>query len=187
MENSLIFGITSSLWISILSLYKKNHSKNEINNIKIPAILLNSSTNKYINELIEAVNISYIAGNNISNVINSDNKEISLKSTIDFVTNTDKENERLIFNKLKEEFPNHNFIGEEDTADKGLPLLKLYNDSPLTWIVDPIDGTTNFVHHFPMSCVSIALTGKNSFSVIIIQLHIHYYYFFLLLEDYLKF
>ena len=59
--------------------------------------------------------------------------------------------------KLKKLFPNYEFIGEEEAAELGtLPKL---TDKP-TWIVDPIDGTTNFIHSFPFSCVSIALAVK---------------------------
>lgn len=65
--------------------------------------------------------------------------------------------EDLIFNHLKQHFPTHKFIGEETSATTGDFEL---TDEP-TWIVDPVDGTTNFVHGFPSVCVSIGLTiGK---------------------------
>ncbi|KAG5561194.1 hypothetical protein RHGRI_004274 [Rhododendron griersonianum] len=76
---------------------------------------------------------------------------------VDLVTETDKACEDLIFNHLKQYFPSHQFIGEETTAACGVTEL---TDEP-TWIVDPLDGTTNFVHGFPFVCVSIGLTiGK---------------------------
>ncbi|KAG7019374.1 Inositol monophosphatase 1, partial [Cucurbita argyrosperma subsp. argyrosperma] len=76
---------------------------------------------------------------------------------VDLVTETDKACEDLIFNHLKEHYPSHKFIGEETTAACGHTEL---TDEP-TWIVDPLDGTTNFVHGFPFVCVSIGLTiGK---------------------------
>ncbi|KAE9459773.1 hypothetical protein C3L33_08322, partial [Rhododendron williamsianum] len=76
---------------------------------------------------------------------------------VDLVTETDKACEDLIFNHLKQYFPSHQFIGEETTAACGVTEL---TDDP-TWIVDPLDGTTNFVHGFPFVCVSIGLTiGK---------------------------
>ncbi|GFZ10656.1 inositol monophosphatase family protein [Actinidia rufa] len=88
-------------------------------------------------------------------------------------TETDKACEDLIFNHLKLHFPDHKvnpfsfqitaqciclrFIGEETTAACGVTEL---TDEP-TWIVDPLDGTTNFVHGYPFVCVSIGLTiGK---------------------------
>ncbi|KAJ1427139.1 Inositol monophosphatase-like [Sesbania bispinosa] len=73
---------------------------------------------------------------------------------VDLVTETDKACEDLIFNHLKQLYPTHKFIGEETTAAFGATEL---TDEP-TWIVDPLDGTTNFVHGFPFVCVSIGLT-----------------------------
>ena len=79
---------------------------------------------------------------------------IEHKGAMDLVTETDKECEALIRGLLQQEFPEHSFIGEEETAALGrVPELTV---SP-TWLVDPVDGTTNFVHHFPFCCVSIAL------------------------------
>ncbi|KAL3627342.1 vacuolar transporter chaperone [Castilleja foliolosa] len=81
-------------------------------------------------------------------------KHVEHKGQVDLVTETDKACEELIFNFLKEQFPDHKFIGEETTAANGVTKL---TDEP-TWIVDPLDGTTNFVHGFPFVCVSIGLT-----------------------------
>ncbi|KAA8525695.1 hypothetical protein F0562_007550 [Nyssa sinensis] len=76
---------------------------------------------------------------------------------VDLVTETDKACEDLIFNHLRQHYPKHKSIGEETTAACGTTEL---TDEP-TWIVDPLDGTTNFVHGFPFVCVSIGLTiGK---------------------------
>ncbi|XAR65743.1 L-galactose 1-phosphate phosphatase [Bertholletia excelsa] len=84
-------------------------------------------------------------------------KRVEHKGQVDLVTETDKACEDLIFNHLKQHFPDHKFIGEETTAAFGVTEL---TDEP-TWIVDPLDGTTNFVHGFPFVCVSIGLTiGK---------------------------
>ena len=46
---------------------------------------------------------------------------------------------------LKSNFPNHKFIGEEGTAELGTDAVNEFTDDP-TWIIDPIDGTMNFVH-----------------------------------------
>lgn len=71
------------------------------------------------------------------------------------MTETDKACEDLIVNHLKQQFPTHKVIGEE-TSSGTLEIT----DEP-TWFVDPLDGTTNFVHRFPFVCVSIGLTiGK---------------------------
>ncbi|EYU27687.1 hypothetical protein MIMGU_mgv1a013524mg [Erythranthe guttata] len=84
-------------------------------------------------------------------------KRVEHKGQVDLVTETDKACEELIFNFLKLHYPDHKFIGEETTAAFGATEL---TDEP-TWIVDPLDGTTNFVHGFPFVCVSIGLTiGK---------------------------
>ncbi|XP_022142694.1 inositol monophosphatase 3-like [Momordica charantia] len=84
-------------------------------------------------------------------------KHIEHKGQVDLVTETDKACEDFIFNYLKEHHPSHKFIGEETTAACG--HTELTNEP--TWIVDPLDGTTNFVHGFPFVCVSIGLTiGK---------------------------
>ena len=68
------------------------------------------------------------------------------------MTETDKQNEEIIFEALRIKFPSHILIGEESASeDDFIPPL---TDAP-TWIVDPVDGTTNFVHSFPLTCVSI--------------------------------
>ncbi|CAA6659173.1 unnamed protein product [Spirodela intermedia] len=84
-------------------------------------------------------------------------KNVEHKGQVDLVTETDKACEDHIFNYLKKHFPEHKLIGEETSAANGTAEL---TDDP-TWIVDPLDGTTNFVHGFPFVCVSIGLTiGK---------------------------
>jgi myo-inositol-1(or 4)-monophosphatase len=69
----------------------------------------------------------------------------------DLVTETDKAVENIIFASLKKEFPSHCFIGEESASEGAAVKL---TDEP-TWIVDPIDGTTNFVHMNPNVAVCI--------------------------------
>jgi inositol-phosphate phosphatase/L-galactose 1-phosphate phosphatase len=78
-------------------------------------------------------------------------KNVERKSLLDFVTDTDKECERLILSRLQQVCPDHVFIGEE-TSVKEITL----GDGP-TWMIDPLDGTTNFLHGFPYICVSIGL------------------------------
>ncbi len=76
-------------------------------------------------------------------------KEISYKGRINIVTDVDKSAEAMIIRILNRAFPEHSILSEEsaprDTA------------SPYRWIIDPLDGTTNFAHAFPFFCVSIAL------------------------------
>ncbi|XP_072112273.1 inositol monophosphatase 1 [Mobula birostris] len=79
-------------------------------------------------------------------------KTVQIKSSpADLVTETDQYVEKMILGTLKEKFPSHSFIGEESVADGAASIL---TDNP-TWIIDPVDGTTNFVHRFPFVAVSI--------------------------------
>ena len=73
-------------------------------------------------------------------------------SDADLVTETDISVEKLVRNRILEKFPGHLFIGEEGTSD-----VPVTNDraGKYVWIVDPIDGTTNFVHSFPVVAISI--------------------------------
>ncbi|XP_014484821.1 PREDICTED: inositol monophosphatase 2-like [Dinoponera quadriceps] len=73
----------------------------------------------------------------------------------DLVTEYDRKIENVIIGKLKNAFPSHKFIAEESTGGE-LPEL---TDNP-TWIIDPIDGTTNFIHGFPHTCVVVGLAIK---------------------------
>lgn len=84
-------------------------------------------------------------------------KQVSSKSTpTDLVTEADQQVEELIISTLKEKYPSHRFIGEESSAAGEKCIL---TDEP-TWIIDPIDGTCNFVHSFPMVAVSIGFAVK---------------------------
>lgn len=76
-------------------------------------------------------------------------------NAVDIVTKTDTDVETFIHTSIQREYPSHAFIGEE-LYSKGSSKDYLVTDEP-TWIVDPLDGTVNFTHAFPMFCVSIAL------------------------------
>jgi len=114
---------------------------------------------KYAREIAASVEVALQAGRAIAEAVDSQEKGVLNKGegTIDFVTATDKANERLIFAELLRQFPHHEFIGEEDCADKGDGPSCIKNAEAVTFIVDPIDGTTNFCHSFPFSCVSIGM------------------------------
>lgn len=85
---------------------------------------------------------------------NSQRKSFQIKShPTDFVTETDQQVEKLLMNGIRDKYPDHQFIGEEETSEGKKAVL---TDAP-TWIIDPIDGTMNFVHSFPHSAISIAL------------------------------
>src|SRR5262245_31234558 len=75
------------------------------------------------------------------------------KARFDLVTDADLASQRTIREYLSQRFPEHGFLGEEDPHAQGRPGP----DAPPTWIVDPIDGTTNYVHDCPLYCISIGL------------------------------
>ncbi|KAM5347677.1 hypothetical protein ACJ41O_007501 [Fusarium nematophilum] len=80
---------------------------------------------------------------------------VEKENSVDLVTKTDKDVENFIHTSVANKYPDHGFIGEESYS-AGASRTYLVDDRP-TWIVDPLDGTVNFTHLFPMFCVSIAL------------------------------
>jgi len=76
-------------------------------------------------------------------------ESVERKHAHDYVSYVDKGSERLIVSALRELLPEAGFITEEQTAQRG--------QSPLCWVVDPLDGTTNFIHRYAPYAVSIAL------------------------------
>ncbi|XP_034171124.1 uncharacterized protein LOC117600171 [Osmia lignaria lignaria] len=102
-----------------------------------------------------AIKLTHDAAQILKTAINGLKKVDEKLGDWDLVTEYDRKIEDVIIGNLKSKFPNHRFIGEESTG-KELPEL---TDDP-TWIIDPIDGTTNFVHGFPHTCVVIGLAIK---------------------------
>ncbi|WP_248924657.1 inositol monophosphatase family protein [Paenibacillus hamazuiensis] len=81
-------------------------------------------------------------------------------SAFDVVTEVDKESERLIRGGILEKYPEHRFLGEEESFVSGRSMAEFLEEAkevPYLWIVDPIDGTSNFVQGIPGFTVSIAL------------------------------
>ncbi|MDR7377557.1 myo-inositol-1(or 4)-monophosphatase [Rhodoferax ferrireducens] len=76
---------------------------------------------------------------------------ISQKQINDFVTEVDQAAEKVIIETLLTAYPGHGILAEESGSEFGA------KDSEFVWIIDPLDGTTNFIHGFPFYCVSIAL------------------------------
>ena len=83
------------------------------------------------------------------------------KNPRDYVTQADIESQELIQNAIHAVFPDHGFLGEE--SDNSSTTLN--QDSPFCWIVDPLDGTTNFIHQLRSFSVSIGLRYKNEMIV----------------------
>jgi myo-inositol-1(or 4)-monophosphatase len=80
--------------------------------------------------------------------------QVSKKGPTDFVTNSDLKVEKIIIEELKKGRPNYSIISEESE-------LKKNKDNENTWIIDPIDGTVNFLHGIPHFAISIALKCKD--------------------------
>lgn len=83
--------------------------------------------------------------------------DVDLKQTSDFVTRVDKESEATIIKTIRDRFPDHHFLAEESVHETGTEGYR--------WIIDPLDGTTNFIHSFPAFCVSIALQYRKDIIV----------------------
>lgn len=87
------------------------------------------------------------------------------KGTRDFVTQADLASQQAIFETLAGHFPDHVLIGEEGTWGE---LTSNASDQPY-WLVDPLDGTTNYIHQFPSYCVSLALVVDQQIVVGVIR------------------
>jgi len=83
-----------------------------------------------------------------------ENLQVSKKGPTDFVTNSDLRAEKIIIEELKKSRPNYSIVSEENGIENN-------KDSKNTWIIDPIDGTTNFLHGIPHFAISIALKSNN--------------------------
>ena len=100
-----------------------------------------------------AVRAARVAGNIIARGFeNRDDLMTQVKGENDFVTRIDKEAEQAIIDKIKQSYPEHSFVGEEGGVVEG--------DETFKWIIDPLDGTTNFIKGIPHFAVSIALMYK---------------------------
>jgi myo-inositol-1(or 4)-monophosphatase len=82
-----------------------------------------------------------------------ENLQVSRKGPGDFVTNADQRTEKILRAELSKARPSYGFLGEEGGAHEG-------QDKDNRWIIDPIDGTTNFIHGLPLIAISIALERK---------------------------
>jgi myo-inositol-1(or 4)-monophosphatase len=84
-----------------------------------------------------------------------DRINVTQKRHNDFVTEVDQAAEHAIIEVLKTAYPDHAILAEESGASSNLR-----DDSEYIWIIDPLDGTTNFIHGFPQYCISIALQQR---------------------------
>ena len=103
-----------------------------------------------------AIEIAREAGIFLKNKLYSEHT-IDYKGEINLVTEADKISEKMITSKITTLFPDHDILAEESTTiDRG---------SDFRWIIDPLDGTTNYAHGYPYFCVSIALERLNTMIV----------------------
>ncbi|VVE81951.1 inositol monophosphatase family protein [Pandoraea sputorum] len=110
-----------------------------------------------------AVKAARRAGTIISRAsLDIDTVKVSKKQHNDFVTEVDKAAEQAIIGVLLEAYPDHAILAEESGEEHG------NSDSEFQWIIDPLDGTTNFIHGLPYYCTSIALAHKGVVSQAVI-------------------
>jgi myo-inositol-1(or 4)-monophosphatase len=88
-------------------------------------------------------------------------RRVEYKGEIDLVTDADKLAEKILIDGLKGSFPDHSVLAEESGAHKVEGATHL-------WIVDPLDGTTNYAHRYPFFCVSIALEMKGKLTLAVV-------------------
>ena len=116
-----------------------------------------------MNSISANLNMMIKASENVSKVIIRDfgeleNLQVSRKGPKDFVTKTDKRVEKILIEELNKSKKNYSFITEES----GKILNK---NKEIFWIIDPIDGTTNFMHGVPHFAISIALQIKGEITI----------------------
>lgn len=109
-----------------------------------------------------AVRAARKAGHTISRGFSQlDRVTVENKTDNDFVTNIDREAERDIIATILQSYPDHSFIGEEGGHKTG-------KDADYVWVIDPLDGTSNFARGIPHFCVSIALRVKGKTEVAVV-------------------
>jgi myo-inositol-1(or 4)-monophosphatase len=106
------------------------------------------------------INTAVKAARRASAIINRasfdlDRLQVSEKKHNDFVTEVDHAAEEAIIEVLRTAYPDHAILAEESGAS-----ANLHDDNENVWIIDPLDGTTNFIHGFPQYCISIALQQR---------------------------
>ncbi len=94
-------------------------------------------------------------------------QNIEHKFQAGLVSEADKESEKIIFESLRKNFPNDEFLGEESAVGQTKVETPVVQGKG-RWIVDPLDGTTNYIHQLPVFCISIGyeVSGKTQLAVI---------------------
>jgi myo-inositol-1(or 4)-monophosphatase len=99
-----------------------------------------------------AVNIAREAGLILTERMGRKSLQITNKGVIDLVTEADLAAERFIIERIQTHYPRHSILAEESGA-----TVSVERASDFKWIIDPLDGTTNYAHGYPCFCVSVAL------------------------------
>jgi myo-inositol-1(or 4)-monophosphatase len=101
-----------------------------------------------------AVRAARKAGSIINRASLAGGLKVRSKRANDFVTQVDQAAEEAIIDTVKKAYPDHGFLAEESGASEGA--------ADYVWIIDPLDGTTNFIHGFPQYCVSIGVQHRGA-------------------------
>jgi myo-inositol-1(or 4)-monophosphatase len=113
----------------------------------IPSVALHPLVNIGIRAARRAGNVIFRSLNRLESL------EVSAKGRNDFVTDVDRNAEQEIIETIRRAYPDHGLLAEESGATAG-------KGDEFVWIIDPLDGTTNFLHGFPQFCVSIAVQHR---------------------------
>jgi myo-inositol-1(or 4)-monophosphatase len=89
--------------------------------------------------------------------------QVSNKGDIDLVTEADLASEKLIIDRIRSHYPRHSILAEESGATDG--AANISGKSEWKWIIDPLDGTTNYAHGYPCFCVSIAVEREGKIEI----------------------
>jgi myo-inositol-1(or 4)-monophosphatase len=109
-------------------------------------------------ELLQTAQLAALNASDIHMKYFGKHKEIEHKlNEFDLVTNADKESEEIIIKTIRNKFAHHNVLSEEFNND--------IETAEFTWIIDPLDGTTNYAHNYPQFCVSIGLMHRGDIIV----------------------
>jgi len=107
-----------------------------------------------MSNIAEFIDVATLAAKRASKIILENletlsREDVDVKTASDYVTRIDRESERVIIDTIRGYFPDHYFLAEESLKETATDNYR--------WIIDPLDGTTNYIHGYPMFAVSIAL------------------------------
>ena len=116
------------------------------------------------NEYSDILNLAAEAARKAGTFIREARKtglHVDAKSRIDFVSDKDKMSENMIREMIREKYPTHLFFGEESvygcTPEEEVAQIEAFKDEDFVWVVDPIDGTVNYIRDFPQYAISIGI------------------------------